>query len=85
MAGGEEEGRRGGVEKDDKECTHGNDSEVMSPAFLNIFNNEYWNRVYEARMGWRKRVRLAGESAERGLLVLVVVEGDEGRRRGSFL
>ena len=47
MAGGEEEGRRGGVEKDDKECTHGNDSEVMSPAFLNIFNNEYWNRVYE--------------------------------------
>jgi len=32
-------------------------------------------------------VVLAGESAERGLLVLVVVEGDEGRRRrrGSFL
>ena len=58
MAGGEEEGRKGGVEKDDKECTHGNDSEVMSPAFLNIFNNEYWNQVYEARMGWRKRVRL---------------------------
>ena len=27
----------------------------------------------------------AGESAERGLLVLVVVEGDEGRRGGSSL
>jgi hypothetical protein len=30
-------------------------------------------------------VLLAGESAEWGFLVLVVVEGDEGRRRGSSL
>ena len=37
-------------------------------------------------MGWRKKVRLlAGESVERRLLVLVVVEGDEGRGRGSSL
>jgi len=50
-----------------------------------------WNRVYEeARMGWRKRVRLrlcwrVRWSAERGLLVLIVVEGDEGRKRRSSL
>jgi hypothetical protein len=30
-----------GVEKDDGQCTYGDDSGVLSPAFLNKLNNEY--------------------------------------------
>lgn len=29
------------VEKDDKQCTYDDDSRVLSPAFLNKFNDEY--------------------------------------------
>ena len=36
-----EGGVEGRVEKDDKECTCGNDSGALFPAFLNKFNNEY--------------------------------------------
>jgi hypothetical protein len=79
-----------GVEKDGKECTCVDDAGVPSPAFLNQFNNEYLEpSLRGGAHGIEEEglvaVVLAGEvfwSAEQGLLVLVVVEGD---RRGSSL